>query len=103
MARLSSAYDDLVLKIQRFYDSFEKQWMIENKPIGFEVQDVRIGGLIMRIKHCKKRIDEYLNGKLTHIEELETPIFNFYGENDATGNEAVVFNNWSKTFTANNV
>ncbi|HAY97253.1 MAG TPA: hypothetical protein DCY23_02960 [Ruminococcaceae bacterium] len=103
LARLLSDYDGLILKIERFYESFEKQWMHENKPFGFEVQDVRIGGLIMRIRHCAKRIGAYLNGETDRIEELEAPVLNFYGENDTTANEAVVFNNWAKTFTVNNV
>lgn len=103
LAKLLSDYDGLVLKIERFYESFEKQWMLENKPFGFEVQDVRIGGLIMRIRHCAKRIGAYLNGETDRIEELEAPVLNFYGGNDTTANEAVEFNIWAKTFTVNNV
>lgn len=103
LTRLLDVYEELIIKIEKFYKSFERQWMIENKPFGFEVQDVRIGGLIMRIKHCKSVIEKYLNGEISKIEELEMPVMNFYGESDATGNLPIAFNNWSKNFTVNNV
>ena len=52
-------------KIQR------KMWHKTNKPFGFEVLDVRYGGLISRIDTAILRIEEYLNGEITKIEELE--------------------------------
>ena len=46
-------------------------WHKTNKPFGFEVLDVRYGGLISRIDTAILRIEEYLNGEITKIEELE--------------------------------
>jgi hypothetical protein len=51
--------------------SFEKQWMIDNKPQGFDVQDMRLGGMIHRTDACRRRILDYVNGKLDRIEELD--------------------------------
>ena len=49
-------------------------WEKENKPFGWEIQDVRIGGLIRRIKTCGERIEKYLAGEITTIEELDNEL-----------------------------
>ena len=48
-----------------------KMWHKTNKPFGYEVLDVRYGGLISRIETAILRIEEYLNGEIQKIEELE--------------------------------
>ena len=63
--------DVAVEKIETFYDAFMEQWYHENKPIGAEVHDTRLGGLINRLKSAKKRIMQYVNGKIDCIQELE--------------------------------
>ena len=35
----------------------DKEWFCENKPFGFEVQDLRIGGLKARVETCKNRLN----------------------------------------------
>ena len=60
LARLLPRYDLILAKLEEFYEAFEKQWMHENKPHGFDVQDVRLGGLEKRICHCKKRLEMYI-------------------------------------------
>ena len=49
-------------------------WLTDNKPFGFDVQDIRVGGLIQRIKACKKRISEWLGGEIDIIDELEAEL-----------------------------
>ncbi len=58
-------------RLSVLHESFEKQWLIENKPYGFEVQDLRIGGLIQRLKSCSKRLVQYADGITDSIPELE--------------------------------
>lgn len=57
--------------VEKFYRCLRKQWMKENKPHGFDVSDVRIGGVMTRLFHCAERLDEYVAGDVDHIEELE--------------------------------
>ncbi len=64
-------YEPLVGKIENFYKTFKTQWYKENKSFGFEVHEVRIGGLILRTKSCMERLTEYVEGKIDRIEELE--------------------------------
>ncbi len=67
-------YTKLVKLIEKFFVSFEKQWMTDNKPCGFDIQERRLGGLIARTKSCRKRLLEYVDGKIDKIEELECEI-----------------------------
>ena len=64
-------------RVARFADSFEAQWMKECKPFGFEKHDIRLGGLMRRLSHCRRVLEEYLNGKREAIEELEEDILAF--------------------------
>ena len=64
-------YPELIKRLRLFYSSYEKRWMKENKSNGFEVQDIRLGGLIKRVVHCRKMLKDYLQNKTGKIEELE--------------------------------
>jgi hypothetical protein len=57
--------------IGRLAAAFEKQWMKENKAAGFEVQHIRLGGLLMRTAACRRRLLDFAKGNIDRIEELE--------------------------------
>ena len=57
--------------IKIFARAFEKQWFCDNKPHGFDIQDQRMGALIYRADSCRRRIFDYVDGKIDRIEELE--------------------------------
>lgn len=67
-------YMDAEHKIEEFYNAFAIQWFMENKPFGFDIQDIRIGGLIWRLKQCRQRLLDYTDGKIDRIPELEETI-----------------------------
>lgn len=67
-------YAQSIERVRKFHDIYQEWWMSENKPQGFELQDIRIGGLICRLESCQKRILEYCEGKADSIPELEEPI-----------------------------
>ena len=64
--------------------AFEKQWMTDNKACGFDVQHLRFGGLRNRLGACRKRILDYVDGKLDCIEELDEALLPF-GEKEQSG------------------
>lgn len=47
------------------------QWLRMFKPFGWEVIDIRYGGVINRLDTASVRILDYLEGRITRIEELE--------------------------------
>lgn len=46
-------------------------WMTYYKPFGWEVLDIRYGGIIARVKTVTLRLSAYLNNELDKLEELE--------------------------------
>ena len=74
-------YYELEKRIAAFHKAYEKQWFEENKANGFDVQDLRLGGLLQRTKSCRKRLLDYASGKISRIEELECEILPFGTKN----------------------
>lgn len=87
-------YDRLIALIDAFYDAFKEQWEKENKPNGFEVQDIRIGGLRLRVQHCKERLEAFSEGKIPSLPELDEPILDFHGAEKAFNCSPICFNDW---------
>lgn len=86
IAEIINDMQRLVGRIDKFYESFSVLWHTENKPFGFEVQDARIGGLKLRIQSCKKRLEDYLDGKIERIDELEADILPYKPSADLSYN-----------------
>lgn len=89
-----SDYKKMIKRTEQFYGAFRYQWYLENKPQGFEVQDIRIGGLLQRMKSCLDRLVDYRDGKIPSIPELEENIVPF-------AEEHVDYNLWSGSCTTN--
>ena len=67
---------EVAVDVQKIGDdeaAYERQWMRENRPFGFEVQNIRLGGLRSRIEYAGRTIERYLSGALKTIGELEEP------------------------------
>ncbi len=71
---IADDYYECVSRLKDFYECFRALWHKENKGFGFEIQDVRLGGLIWRLKSCRERILAYAAGNMPQIEELETEV-----------------------------
>ena len=93
-------YTLLLKQIDKFYEAMRKQWYLENKSYGFEVQDYRLGGLKQRVENCKKIINDYIIGKTAVIEELEEDVINVLCDDNANG-KSIWFCQVSKMITAN--
>ena len=68
---LERKYAPLLSAAEQFYRDFREEWFSFNKPFGWEVQDIRLGGLIARIRTCMERIGAYVRGETDLLEELE--------------------------------
>jgi hypothetical protein len=55
--------------------------MRDNKSYGFDVQDIRLAGVRARLESCRRRIYDYLDGRVDSIEELERELLP-YGEKE---------------------
>lgn len=86
----------LIGNVQRYRDLLEKQWNIECKVFGFEVLDIRLGGLARRLQTAKERIEGYLAGRLPALPELEEPRL----PNNGNKNKTVFASKWVEIVTA---
>ncbi len=68
---IKTAYKPLLKRIEKFWDSFKYMWNKENKPYGLEIQTVRFGGVLLRMKQCISILEDYVKGKTSRIDELE--------------------------------
>ena len=89
--------------IYAFYESFRTLWHIENKPHGFEVQDMRLGGLMQRMRHCRERLERYLKGEETTLPELEIVLLDFWGNGRTSDYDKATpgYNYWGGIITQN--
>ncbi len=92
LAALIPEYKKLIKKLEEYYKAFKKQWYEENKAFGFEVQDIRLGGLIRRVTNCYERLIDYVDGKSDKIEELEETILDMF--DTAPDNRHPLHYNW---------
>ena len=66
-----SECDVIIEKLKALKTSHYNAWMTYNKPFGWEVFDIRYGGLVMRFESCRERLCAYLSGEISSIPELE--------------------------------
>lgn len=79
LVRIAEEEIPLILTgLEVFFDALEAQWEKENKPFGFEVQCIRLGGLQKRLEYVKRQLKAYSAGEKRNIEELEVERKNFY-------------------------
>ncbi len=102
---LSALADECTEINSRLEIYLEKQaylWNKENKPHGFEVQDLRIGGLIQRMKRVRSILKSYAAGEISSIPELEEKILDWYGGGEEFNKEKYPSKNiWSYIATPN--
>ena len=71
---------EVVKRLNKYHKAYRNQWLIENKNVGFEIQDLRIGGLIKRVESSIDILSDYLSGKIPDIYELEQELLDPTGE-----------------------
>ena len=58
-------------KTDEFRKTMRRQWFAENKSFGWEVLDIRLGGVCARLESVQQRVTDYLEGRISCLEELE--------------------------------
>ena len=69
-------------RLAKFREAVEHCWMQECKRSGYEVLDLRLGGVDARVKNAIRQIEAYLAGEIEEIEELEEPRLSFNNKSD---------------------
>ncbi len=72
-------YPTCVRLLRNFHRIFRIYWMQDKKSYGFEVQDARLGGMMLRLEECARTLRAYCKGEIDHIAELEEEAHHSYG------------------------
>lgn len=95
---------DIKRDIKTFYDTYRKLWLHDYKGYGFEVMDVRIGGLLARIDTVTIMLEDYLAGRTEKIYELEdTRLEYFDGRLSGDESYAPIHGVWATAYTVNHI
>ena len=62
---------ECIKRADDFFSCYRAAYEKCNKSYGIEVLDVRFGGMRKRLRHVYEILDDYLEGKIDKIEELE--------------------------------
>lgn len=83
LKKIARSLNSVAKQCDRFYKAYKNYWLTYNKIEGFELFDMRFGGLQKRLMTVKERLLAYCNGKIDKIEELEEERLPLYsgGEN----------------------
>ena len=104
MAKMQKSLPLLKEKIQEFRCVFRNLWMQDNKGFGFEVMDLRLGGMEARCDTVAAVLADHLDGKLPHIYELEEERLPYWADTlEPEHTYAPWFFHWSKSFTENDI
>lgn len=68
---------ELLNRVKELRIAHRNQWFKTYKPFGWEVLDLRYGGLIARIESVQSRLADFTHGKIGKIEELEEQRLDF--------------------------
>lgn len=85
-----------------FKESFTATWFRESKGQGFEIIDIRFGGLISRIDTVAKRLTDYLEHRISSIEELDETLLPFT-QSDFSDEVYVSCNSYRDIVSQNNL
>ncbi|KXT83421.1 Glycosyl hydrolase-related protein [Streptococcus sp. DD11] len=95
--------EEIYQEVERFADLFSQQWLKENKVFGLDTVDIRLGGLLQRIRRAQERLLQYAAGQVQQLEELEVellPFTDFYKDREFTATTA---NQWHTIATASTI
>ena len=87
-------------KIRAYRDSREALWNRESRIFGFEVLDIRIGGLLARLESAKKRVEAWVNGEIDRLPELEEPRLPFRPVKEGEEHTLCACNSWTTIVSA---
>lgn len=71
----------IIRDLEEMKELRENLWMSEAKPFGYELLDIRLGGVITRLQSTSRRLKQYLDGRIPHLEELEEKRLPYFEKN----------------------
>ena len=79
-----------IIAVKDLHSYYRMCWNKENKMTGFEVQDIRLGGLVARLQYIEQLLEDYVLKGGIRIEELEIERKDFISNKMTKNNETLV-------------
>ena len=98
---LIADYAEAADRVRAFLKTYRRQWFRDNKPHGFDVQDIRLGGVITRLESARDRLQALYDGEIQKIEELEEVQLDFNGQGNALREPTTWQSQWHWITTPN--
>ncbi len=81
--------------VGEFRLAFRRQWLRESRSFGFDVMDIRIGGVLCQLDTAQYLLTEYLEGRMDKIDELEAERLPYgFDGNVKEDGETILLNRW---------
>lgn len=93
----------LLPKISHLKEIREELWFSECRPFGFEVLDIRIGGVMVRLESAEKRLRNYLERKTDILQELEEPMIVYQEDPEDDSHKMCMGGFWQGMVSAGNI
>jgi hypothetical protein len=99
MKTLAAVLESLVPKYDALVTAWEEVWLSTNKPFGFDIVCIRVGGARARIAYAARRVTDWAEGRLAEIPELAGERLFYDGRTEiAPGTSPLgCLNNWRLT------
>ena len=101
LSALVVEYEKASELLEVFYKKHRARWHAENKPHGFDVQEIRLGAVMLRLRSCRERLLAYLAGEIEGIGELEEILLDVYGKGEVHTKRLPMSYSWSENITVN--
>jgi hypothetical protein len=95
-------YENAITAVEDFVTKFRKLWFTENKPHGFDIQELRLGGLLLRLRSQSQRLADYVNGDTDELAELDEEILPYRGSSCPDAKSDIPrLNSWNRSASIN--
>ena len=82
--RLTAIARENEAALERLADAWRTVWLLENKPQGFEIIDMRVGGVRARFRSAALRMEDFAAGRIDDIPELTEEKLPFLKQDEET-------------------
>ncbi len=103
LASLKKCMEDSLHSICKLKELRKKIWFDECKPFGYEVLDIRYGGVGTRMESSIQRLELYLQEKIDSIEELEEEMLIYNEDKTRSDHKHCMGGFWQDMVSAGNI
>lgn len=94
---------ELVKRLDELLVVLQEQWKLENKIFGFDILELRLGGLKQRLISASRRLLAFSDNELDVLEELEAEALYFDGKGHSDSDKAIWSPTWHNLVSASTV